>query len=578
VRRGEWVVSEGRSPMRRGGELEGREGSVEACGTAPVSSEGCMKRRRGMGREPRGMGRELRRGSGELRGMGRELRRGSGEPRGMGGEPRGMGRELRRRSGELRRMAGEPRRMGGEPQPCSLSPRDGAMKPRTMRSHAALLAALLLSACSRFGAVYPPRPAEAPGPPIAEPAPARLVVHVSMTADALRAALDGAVPQTGEGDFPLLGSPRHYTWTRAPLSLHLAQGKLVLAIHVDAHVALPLEALSLPFDLEVAAEPVVNREYAVKLQSVDVKVSSKDRRLAVANAVAGVFDALGREVTQRMQQFSYDLMPLVGDAYHRVVRPVPIPVGETTACARVKVLGVEAGPTVLADGIEKDLALVVAPEVTVPCGADEAAAPLPPLSNVSVVPPGPFTVSVPVAAGYDDLARAMKAAFTDGKLFFSKDYPDLFLENPRLYESQGLVVLELHLTGPVRAAGIHADLDGNIFLSGHLTVADNELSIPDLEPTIETKNLLLSLKAATSAGAIRDQARAALRLDLGERLKSVRSALADDLTFGNKAACFHGDVDKIEVTGAHPHAAYLRVYVAVTGRASATMPCAAAAP
>jgi hypothetical protein len=238
------------------------------------------------------------------------------------------------------------------------------------------------------------------------------------------------------------------------------------------------------------------------------------------------------------------------------------------------VLSVEAGPSVLADGIEKDLAFIVAPEVTLPCSKDDAVAPLPLLSNVASLPPGPFTLSVPVAAGYDDLARAMTGAFTNGKLFFAKDYPGLYLERPRLYESQGLVVLQLHLAGPVHAMGIDADLDGDIFFSGHLTVADNELTIPDLEPTIETSNLLLSLKAATGTSAIRDQARAALRLDLGDRLRQVRTALADDLTFGGKDACFHGDIDKIEVASVYAHGTYLRVYVTVTGRAAATMPCA----
>jgi hypothetical protein len=106
-----------------------------------------------------------------------------------------------------------------------------------------------------------------------------------------------------------------------------------------------------------------------------------------------------------------------------------------------------------------------------------------------------------------------------------------------------------------------------------VNVTDNQVTIPDLEPTIETKNFLLSLKAATSEAKIRDQARAALRLDLSDRLQKVRATLADDLTFGGKDACFHGDIDKLDVTGAFPHGSYLRIYVSAVGRASATMPC-----
>jgi len=140
------------------------------------------------------------------------------------------------------------------------------------------------------------------------------------------------------------------------------------------------------------------------------------------------------------------------------------------------------------------------------------------------------------------------------------------------------LVLKLHLHGPVHKMGIDADLDGDVFLSGHLRVVDNELAIPDLEPTIETKNFLLSLKAMTGSDKIRDQARAALRLDIGERLRDIKSKLSSDLTFGGKGACFRGNVDKIEVTGAYPHGSYMRVYVAVTARASVTMPCPEMAP
>src|SRR3954471_19450826 len=72
---------------------------------------------------------------------------------------------------------------------------------------------------------------------------------------------------------------------------------------------------------------------------------------------------------------------------------------------------------------------------------------------------------------------------------------------------------------------------------------------------------------------IRDQARAALRLDIGERLRTVRSKLGSDMTFGTAKGCFKGDVDRVEVTGVYPHAAYLRVYVAVTARTRAMLPC-----
>lgn len=460
------------------------------------------------------------------------------------------------------------------------------------RALAVLSSGLLLlaasAACTRFGAVYPPRPTPSQSPPAADPTPSRIVAHVTMTSAALKGALEDAVPRTGDGAFTFLGAERRYSWDRAPLDLGFSQGRITLETRVHATIAVPLHALNFPLDVRVLAEPIVSGEYAVKLQSVEVKVTSPDQRLAIADAAARIYDTIAASLTAQLRAFTYDLRPLLVEAESRVGQPIDIPVGEAHGCAELRVLGIEAGPTVLADGLEKDIALIVAPSITLPC--EQAAtlasssapvtppAPLPPFQNVATVTPGPFTVTVPVAARYDELTRAMSLAFTDGKLFFSPEYPELYLESPELYESQGELVLRLHLKGPVHKLGIDADLDGDLFLSGHPAVVDNELRIPDLEPTIETKNFLLSLKAMSDGDRIRDQARQALRLDIGDRLRPVRERLSSDLTFGSARGCFHGDVDRISVTGVHLHAAYLRVYVEVTARARAMVPCNVALP
>jgi hypothetical protein len=446
-----------------------------------------------------------------------------------------------------------------------------------------LASALAAASCERFGPVYPSRPAPLAGAAFADPAPSRIVVHAAISSAALAGAIDAAAPRTGEGTFPLLGSERHYEWTRGPMSIEFSQGRIVLDTKVDASVSLPLTTVHLPVDVRVEGEPAVSASYAVKLQSVDVHVTSNDTRLSVVDRLAGVFDRIGIAVASSLKSFSYDLRPLLLEAYGRVSRPIPFALGDAAGCARLRVLDVEAGPTVLADGIEKDLALVVEPSITLPCDEDAAAdvdgaAPavseLPPLSNVTTITPGPFTVTIPIAAKYDELTRAMSMAFTDGKLFFSTEYPALYLSKPEIYESEGQLVLKLHIGGPVHALGIDSDLDGDLYLVGHAAVVDNELRIPDLEPTIETKSFLLSLKALSDGDRIRDQARTALRLDIGPRMREAQAKLGDGLTFEAGGGCFRGEVDHIEVTGVHPHAAYLRIYVAVTAHARLSMPCA----
>ena len=441
-----------------------------------------------------------------------------------------------------------------------------------LRSLAGGFTVLALSACTSFGAVYPPRPPGSPGAPVADPTPSRVVAHVSVTSAGLKSSLDESVTKKGDGAFALLRTQRKYTWERTPLEVSFSQGRIVLDAHIRSTVDMPVGTLEFPLDVHVVAEPVVSTEYKVKLQSLEVKVTSSDRRLKVADSVAGVFDAIASELTVKLKEFAYDVKPVLEEAYARISKPIELPIGDARGCATLKVLGIEAGPTIVADGLEKDVALVVAPEVTLPCASAEPP-PLPPFANVAQLQSGPFTVVIPIAARYDELVKAMGMLFTDGKYFFSAEYPKLYLENPELYESQGQIVVKVHVKGPVRKFGINADLDGDLFLSGHLAVVDNELQIPDLESTIETKNFFLSLKAVADGQTIRDQARAALRLDLSERLKGVREKVSSELTFGTPAACFKGALDKIEVLSAHAHGSYLRVYVAVTARAAAMIPC-----
>lgn len=433
--------------------------------------------------------------------------------------------------------------------------------------------ALLVVGCSTFGPVYPARPPASPGAPIADPAPSRVVAHVAVTSAGLRSTIDEAVPKTGEGSFQLLRTQRKYKWERSPFEVSFMNGRVVLDTHVKANVDMPVGSLDFPLDIHVVAEPVVSTEYKVKLQSSEVKVVSDDRRLKVADHVASVFDSIATELNAQVKGFAYDVRPTLSEAYTRLGKPIQLPIGEAQGCASFKVLGIEAGPTIVADGIEKDVAMIVAPEVTIPCNPPEQP-PLPAFANVANVPAGPFTVNVPIAARYDELQKATSTLFTDGKYFFSKEYPKLYLEKPELYESQGQVVFKVHINGPVHKLGTDLNLDGDLYLAGHLAVVDNEVQIPDLEQTIDTKNFFLSLKAMTDGNTMRDQARAALRIDLSERLKAVREKVSNDLSFGDAKGCFKGNVDKIELTQAHAHGSYMRIYVAVTGRALATIPCA----
>lgn len=421
--------------------------------------------------------------------------------------------------------------------------------------------------------VYPPRPPETPGTPVADPVPSRVVMHTTITGAALTRSLEENVPKTGEGTFPMLGSDRTYTWKRGPVSLRFHQGRLVISMHVDANADMPVSSLDIPLDFEVFAEPVVSSEYIAKLQSLEVNVKSEDRLVRAADATADVLKKVKVAVTEKLEKFTYDLYPTLSESYMRVSIPMDIPLGDAHGCAALQVVGVETGPTVLADGVEKDFALLVAPSVTIPCSPPEFSKKMPPLANVPSLPSGPFSVTVPIAARYDELAKAMSLVFTDGKFFFSKEYPKLYMEKPEIYASKDQLVLKMHIAGPVEKYGINTTLDGDLYLNGHPQVVDNELRIPDLEPTIETKDFLLKLKASMDGDTIRDQARSALRLDIGDRLKAVRDKLSTDISFANGEGCGKAQVHKIEVSAVHVHASYMRIYVTTTASAAVYMPC-----
>jgi hypothetical protein len=441
------------------------------------------------------------------------------------------------------------------------------------------VATLAVSACGGpTQALYPPRPPAVPGLAVADPPPSRVVVHATITSAALKQALDNAIPRVGSGTFPLLGADHRYLWNRKPVDVAFRQGRISVTAHVESTIEMMGTTMDFPLDLEIAAEPVITSDYKARLQSSTVEVKTGDRRLKIAQSLGGALDKIREQIETQLKDFAYDLKPLLSEAHDRIARPIDLPLGDARGCAVLAVLGVEAGPTVLADGIEKDLAVVVAPSVTLPCVWPERAPALPPLANVASIPSGPFTVSVPIAARYEELQKAMVLAFTDGKLYFSTEFPQLYMDKPEVYASRDQLVLKLHINGPIKKFGINTVLDGDLYMSGHPTVVDNELRVPDLEPTIETQSFLLRLKAALDGSSIRDQAREALHLDIGDRVAQARAKLSTDLTFGDIQGCLRSNVSRIEITGVHAHPTYLRVYVSITGQTSVYLPCPSTAP
>jgi hypothetical protein len=80
------------------------------------------------------------------------------------------------------------------------------------------------------------------------------------------------------------------------------------------------------------------------------------------------------EVEKRLRELRIDLRPLLAENYEKLARRSTFPVGDASACVKLGVQSIEAGPSVLSGGFEKDLSVVVAPSVTLPCSDEKGIA------------------------------------------------------------------------------------------------------------------------------------------------------------------------------------------------------------
>ena len=75
---------------------------------------------------------------------------------------------------------------------------------------------------------------------------------------------------------------------------------------------------------------------------------------------------------------------------------------------------------------------------------------------------------------------ASAAAFTDGKLYFAKQFPSLYLEKPEVYSSRDAIILKLHINGKVDKYGLNVNLDGDLFMVGHPVVVNPDSALAKL--------------------------------------------------------------------------------------------------
>lgn len=443
------------------------------------------------------------------------------------------------------------------------------MRIAKRHSFASLASITWLAGCTA-GPLYPSRPPAVPGPPIVELEPAKVTMHISATTEGLSAFLDTALPPSGEGALDERGRKKYF-YERSPVELRIVDNKIEARARLEIGLDLLLVGRQgVAFELIIKGNPVITSDYKVRMQDAEIDIAAADMKMRAADLFLGVLAHVRAQMKSQLDSFAYDLNPLVREGYAKLAEPIELSLGDASGCVAFKISGIEAAPTVLAGGFEKDIAVTMAPSVTIPCAPPPIPEAPPPLANVVALPTGAFKITIPIAARYDELAKAMSLAFTDGRLYPAPDdLPELYIDQPEVFSSDGKLVLKVHLAGTAKSFG----LDGDIYFGGSPTVMDNHLTVPDIEPTVDTSSLLLGLMAAVSRDMIRDKIREALRLDIGERLIAVREKLSTDTLFGDGTGCVRTDVAKIVVKDVFAHGNYLRLYVEATAQAGVWIPC-----
>ncbi len=236
------------------------------------------------------------------------------------------------------------------------------------RSLPALLASLTLLSCAgprlESQTLQPPPPAPNGGRPVSDPPPSRIVIHATIFREALTKKMAESLPRSGEGDAQLFaGQTLHYTWQREPVTLKFDRGRVVAGVKVNGRFNMMGER-EMPIAITIAGEPVMTADFKALLQSTEVQVVASGPVEAVNRSIEAKLREL---IGHTLDTFRFDVRPLVATAFARLARPIEIPVGDQFACAELKITNLEAAPTVLADGMEKDLGIVVMPSVTLPC-------------------------------------------------------------------------------------------------------------------------------------------------------------------------------------------------------------------
>jgi hypothetical protein len=412
----------------------------------------------------------------------------------------------------------------------------------------AVILALALAACGTRVDAPPPTPARQAAGPLPEPAVSVVHVPITLSLGSIIGKVETLVPrgQSNEeewhrlGEFPVVGTLYlKEMWEREPLSLSLGADRIEVTTRVRyrARVAEhacapligcrwvqlascghdddgPMPSLRIGLRTTVAWKP----DWTVQPHTTPFPVEAGVRcRLTKANV----------DVTERIQEMVQKALdgaaPRVDEeireavALRRRVDKVwtkiqkPIRAGKDVYLTLSPRAVAVAPPTANGTELSTVVSLSVRPKVVV--GAPPQARPVP-LPNYTTAAEGDtFRISLTAELPFTTADTLLRKALLGRHLTYGGH--TVRVRGLRLFASGPRVVVAVKVSGDAR---------GTVYLLGtpRFDPATREVSVPDLDFSVESSNVLAGAADWLLHGELRDQARAAARFGVGERIDEIR--------------------------------------------------------
>jgi hypothetical protein len=434
---------------------------------------------------------------------------------------------------------------------------------------------LLLAAACGTKVDVPAPSAATTSLPLPEPAPSVVSIPISLTIDSVARKVERLVPkgQSREGDwhelgkFPVVGTVYvREKWERDPLRLSISGDRAEVNAHVRyrARIAeracLPLVGCrwvvlaSCGHDGPMATLDVGLRTTVAWRNDWSVIPRTRPRpvragvRCRLTRANIDVTERVQEEVQKQLNRVAPQvdaemrkavaLRSRVEDAWNEVQKPIRAD-DSVYVLLRPDSIAV-APPTASGARVTTVVTVRVRPQVVI--GPRPNVEPLP-LPNYSSRKPGTnrFRIVMTAELPYTLANELLSKAVVGQKLTF-RDHT-VTVKRAWMYGSgEGVVV-------GVRVAG---DARGTLYFVGHpvYNAATREMSVPDLDFSVETRNVAGNAAGWLLHERLRDELRAAARFAVGDRIEKVRTdvdkALDRDLS---RAVRLSGGVDAVRPMG-----------------------------